>query len=214
MTRAQREGLLAAALVARAKAGDVRSFEALVRRYRPRIFALALHLTGSAHDADDIAQDVFLSAFRSLHAFEGRSEFFTWLYRMTVNKALSAFRTRRRRREDELDEDPRVELAVEVDARGNPVRAAELRQTYARLVEALDALPNDMRTTVVLVALQGLSYGEAAVVQGVPEGTIGWRIHEARKRLALALAPEEPDDAPTPGESAELARMLDGYELH
>lgn len=213
MTRAQQERLVAAALVTRAKAGDVRAFEALVRRYRPRIFALALHLTGSAHDADDIAQEVFLSAFRSLHAFQGRSEFFTWLYRMTVNKALSAFRSRKRRHESELDEDPRVELAVGVDAPGNPARAAELRQTYARLVAALDALPSQMRATVVLVALQGLSYGEAAVVQGVPEGTIAWRIHEARRRLASALAPEGPDDLPTPEESADLARMLDGYEL-
>src|SRR5688500_9471114 len=77
--------------------------------------------------------------------------------------------------------DPRIERAIAIDADGNPRRAAELRQTYARLLRALDSLPAEMRTTVVLVALQGLSHGEAAVVQRCSEGTISWRMHEARR---------------------------------
>ena len=79
MTPAQREAETAARLVAAAKAGDPRAFEELVRRYRKRIFALALHLTGTPSDADDIAQDVFMRAFKALDRFEGRSEFFTWV---------------------------------------------------------------------------------------------------------------------------------------
>ena len=189
MTPAQREAATAALLVARAKEGDAAAFDALVRRYRARILALALHLSGSQSEADDITQDVFLRAFRALDGFEGRSEFFTWVYRMTVNRALNARRDRERRREQPIEPgpdgaaDPRLEAAIAVDAGGNPRRAAELRQTYARLLAALDDLPAEMRTTVVLVALQGLSHGEAAVVQRCSEGTISWRMHEARRRL-------------------------------
>jgi len=140
-------------------------------------------------DADDITQDVFLRAFHTLGAFEGRSEFFTWVYRLTVNRALDARRARTRRSESSIEEDdPRLERAVQADSGGDPRRAAELRQTYARLLRALDALPADMCTTVVLVALQGLSNGEAAVVQKCSPGTIAWRLHEARGRLHAALA--------------------------
>ena len=211
MSKAEREAATANALVAAAKAGDARAFEALVRRYRRRIFALALHIAGSASEADDIAQDVFLKAFRALATFEGRSQFFSWVYRMTVNRSLNARRDRARRGEDTLD-DPRLELAVAVDARHNPGREAELRQTYARLLRALDQLPGDMRTTVILVSLQGLSHGEAAIVQSVKEGTIAWRMHEARRRLHEAMAPER---APrrTGNLSTELTRALAEYGL-
>jgi RNA polymerase sigma-70 factor, ECF subfamily len=189
LTPAQREAATAALLVARAKAGEPQAFDALVRRYRKRIFALALHLSGTESDADDIVQDVFIRAFRALDQFEGRSEFFTWVYRLTVNRALDARRTRSRRSESSIDEDdPRIERALQVDAFGDPRLAAELRQTYARVLRALDALPPDMRTTVVLVALQGLSNAEAAVVQGCPRGTIAWRLHEGRRRLLEATA--------------------------
>jgi len=189
MTHAEREAATATALVAAAKAGDQRAFEALVVRYRKRIFALALHITGSASEADDIAQDVFLKAYRALPQFEGRSQFITWVYRMAVNRSLNVRRDRARRGEDTLD-DPRLELAVAVDARSNPGREAELRQTYARLLRALDSLPLEMRTTVILVSLQGMSHGEVAVIQNLSEGTIAWRMHEARRRLHDAMAPE------------------------
>ena len=211
MTHAEREAATASALVAAAKAGDQRAFESLVRRYRKRIYALALHITGSASEADDITQDVFLKAYRALADFEGLSQFFTWVYRMTVNRSLNARRDRARRGEDTLD-DPRLELAIAVDARSNPGRAAELRQTYARLLRALDSLPIDMRTTVILVSLQGLSHGEVAIVQNVSDGTIAWRMHEARRRLNEAMAPEKIHRKR--GElSAELSRLLTEHGL-
>jgi RNA polymerase sigma-70 factor (ECF subfamily) len=211
MTNAEREAATANTLVAAAKAGDHRAFEALVRRYRKRIFALALHITRSSSEADDIAQDVFLRAFRALGEFEGRSQFFTWVYRMTVNRSLNARRDRMRRGEDTLD-DPRLELAVAVDARNNPGREAELRQTYARLLRALDSLPIDMRTTVILVCLQGMSHAEVAIIQKLSEGTIAWRMHEARRRLNEAMVPERVSRKR--GElSAELSRVLTEHGL-
>jgi RNA polymerase sigma-70 factor (ECF subfamily) len=210
-TKAQIEAEVSSALVQKAQAGERAAFDALVRRYRDRIVALALHLTRSESDAEDIAQEVFLSAYRALPRFAGRSEFFTWVYRMAVNRALTVRRDRDRRGEQPMD-DPRVERAVAVDAADDPVRAAELRRTYANLLAALDRLPSEMRTTVVLVALQGFSYGEAAVVQSCPTGTIAWRMHAARKQLSKALLRQRANSS-LPGKtrslSIELRRLLE-----
>lgn len=189
-------------LVKRAQAGDRDAFDNLVRRYRARIYALSLHLTGSRSEADDITQDVFTRAYQRINDFAGRSEFFTWLYRIAVNRSLNARRDTARRRTSGLD-DPRVQAAVAVDAYGDPRRAAELRQAYARLVVALDRLSPSLRSTVVLVALQGLSHDEAAAVLGCSSGTVAWRIHEARHQLRASLDGAADDGA---GE-AELARL-------
>lgn len=211
MTPAQREAATAALLVARAKAGEPHAFDALVRRYRKRIFALALHLSGSNSDADDIVQDVFVRAYCALDQFEGRSEFFTWLYRLTINRALDARRARARRSESSIEEeDPRIERALEVDAHNDPRRAAELRETYARALRALDALPAEMKTTLVLVALQGLSNAEAAVVQGCSRGTIAWRLHEGYKRLTEAT---RKIPQPQKAISEHLGRLLEDAGL-
>ncbi|HEV8324988.1 MAG TPA: sigma-70 family RNA polymerase sigma factor [Myxococcota bacterium] len=188
-------------LVRRARTGSSRAFAELVRRYRPRIYALGLHLTGSASDADDIAQEVFLRAYNALDTFEGRGEFFSWLYRIALHLALNQKRNRARRGGPALD-DPRVEFAVAVDAHGDPRRAAALRQLYRRLIGALDHLTPVLRSTVVLVALQGMSHAEAADVLDTNAGTIAWRIHEARQRLRAELSgarqpPPIPADART-----------------
>lgn len=194
------------ALVVRAKAGDREAFDELVRRYRTRIVALTLHITGNEGDAEDITQDVFWKAFRALDSFEGRSHFFTWVYRMAVNRSINAKRDRQRRNETGMD-DPRVERALAVDAAGDPARAAELRQTYTRLLIALDKLPAEMRTSVILVTLQGMSHAEAGVVQACSAGTVAWRIHEARKRLRKAMLPAKPPRVPLP-RHAPLSREL------
>lgn len=197
-------------LVECARGGDPRAFEHLVRRYRPRILALGLHLTGSRSDAEDIAQDTFLKAYQALGEFEGRSAFFTWVYRIAVNRALQLMAARRARPAVALD-DPRVALAVVVDAGGAPGRALELRETYAQLVTAFDQLSPLLRTTVALVTLQGLSHPEVAAVMGSTEGTIAWRMHEARGQLrralgltptaSLAAAPSRAERAPSTRES-------------
>lgn len=179
---AAQRGREATALVEAAKGGDQRAFEALFHRYRPRIYALALHLTGEPSDAEDITQDAFLKAYSKLGEFEGRSEFFTWLYRIALHRALNVKRNRGRRTLVGL-EDPRVAAAIEVDAQGDPRRALELQERYGHLLAAFDRLSPLLRTTVVLTTLQGLSYKEAAVVLETSDGTVAWRVHEARRQL-------------------------------
>jgi len=185
-TEAARRGAEAAELVARAKLGDSAAFDELVRKYRGRVYSLALHLTGDASDADDITQDAFLKAYHKLAEFEGRSEFFTWIYRITLHRALNAKRDQRRRWAVSMD-DPRLVAAVAVDAAGDPERAVQLRDRYRALLEAFDRLSPLLKTTVVLTTLQGLSYKEAAVVLDTTEGTVAWRIHEARRRMSAYL---------------------------
>jgi RNA polymerase sigma-70 factor (ECF subfamily) len=197
------EAKQAEALVEAARSGNRQAFDALVRRYRSRVFALGLHLSGSAAEADDITQDVFVQAFGRIRQFEGRSQFFTWLYRITLNRALNARRAERRRRSVDLDDD-RVRAALEVDAGGDPRLELELRESYGLLVAALDQLSPLLRSTVVLVALQGLSHREAAIVLDTTEGTVAWRMHEGRARLVKSIEAlsREPTEAlsrePTP----------------
>ncbi len=199
----------ASALVRAVQGGDPQAFEELVRRYRHRIYALALHLTGRPSDADDITQDAFLQAYRKIHAFEGRSEFFTWLYRIALHRALNVNRDKKRRRAVGLD-DPRVSAAVAVDAAGDPRRALELSESYAQLLAAFDELSPLLRTTVVLTTLQGLSHREAAVVLETTVGTVAWRIHEARRQLRLTM--ERLQREPTPKHFQLQARRLSlGY---
>ena len=203
------------ALVRAAQAGDRAAFDSLVRLYRHRVFALALHMSGSATDADDITQDAFVRAYRRIHSFEGRSEFFTWLYRITLNLALNARRDAGRRRGRVRLSDDRVQAAVAVDSDGDPRHTLELREQYGLLVDALDRLSAPLRTTVVLVALQGLSYKEAAVVLGTSDGTIAWRIHEARAQLvkSIAILSREPTPLPRHKKMSSAEELMTRFIL-
>jgi RNA polymerase sigma-70 factor (ECF subfamily) len=199
-------------LVEAARGGDRAAFEQLVLRYRGRIFALALHICGCASEAEDIVQDVFMRAFVKIGGFEGRSSFFTWLYRITLNRAFNSRRDRKRRRSVQYDDD-RVRMAVSVDAAGDPRLQLELRETYGLLVQALDQLSPLLRATVVLTALQGLSYREAAVVLDTSESTVAWRVHEARKQLRVAMEKLTREPTPLPRHkqvriAAELKELM------
>ncbi len=187
------------ALVRAAREGHPRAFHELVRRFRPRIRALALQLTANQSDADDVAQDVFLRAWEQLRNFEGRSAFFTWIYRIAVNRALQV-RARAASRPTIDPNDPRITLAVAADGDRHPHHAIELRERYGQLLWAFDQLSPLLRTTVALTTLQGLSHPEAAAVLNCPEGTIAWRMHEARAKLrdALARCNTSPLDAALP----------------
>lgn len=177
----------------RARGGDRAAFGMIVRQHQRRIHRLAVHLTGSAGDADDVVQETFLRAYRAIERFDGRAEVFTWLYRICVNVSLNQ-RRRQRRVVADLD-DPRV---PEPAAEGSdPAESADQAESWRALAAAVDQLSESLRTTLVLACVESLPYKEIAQVLGCSEGTVAWRVHEARRRLrdALpgeALAPDDP----------------------
>jgi RNA polymerase sigma-70 factor (ECF subfamily) len=176
-------------LVAASREGDLEAFGTLVRRYQKRIYRIALHLLRDADDAEDVTQEAFVHAFAALDRFDGRSQPFTWMYRIAVNLSLNAIRARKSRRKAGTLDDPRIEelLAHGLRAPENPQSAAAERELAGTLCEAIDALTDTLRTTLVLIVVDGLSHAEAAEVLGCPEGTIAWRIHEARRKIRRYL---------------------------
>jgi RNA polymerase sigma-70 factor (ECF subfamily) len=177
-------------LVDRARQGDVDAFGQLVRRHQPRILRLALHMLRSRSEAEDVAQETFIRAYQALARFDGRSEPYTWMYRIAVNLSLNTIRSRRTARTSGDASDPRLE-AFMVESRpeaANPSSSAVDRQQYKALCEGIDSLSETLRTTLIVVCVDGLSHQEASSVLGAPEGTIAWRVHEARRKLKEFMA--------------------------
>ncbi len=170
-----------------ARAGDKSAFGMLVRQHHRRVHRLAMQLMGSTSDADDVAQETFIRAFRAIERFDGRADLFTWLYRICVNVALNLRRQRRRVMTD-ID-DPRVPEPRAGEA-GDPGLSAERAQGYRALAKAMDGLSESLRTTLVLACVEQLPYKDIAVIEGCSEGTVAWRVHEARRRLRETLPDE------------------------
>jgi RNA polymerase sigma-70 factor (ECF subfamily) len=176
-------------LIERAKRGDGAAFGELVRKYQRRVYATAFHMTGNHGDADDVAQEAFLRAYKAIAGFDGRADFFTWLYRIVVNVSLNTLRARKSHA-SLGDGDESVADPVE-----NPVRTAEGRELVAQVVRALSELPDSLRITLVLATLEEMPYRQIAETLEIPEGTVAWRVNQARKQLRrklAALAPEAP----------------------
>jgi RNA polymerase sigma-70 factor (ECF subfamily) len=177
-------------LVEAAKGGDSEAFGAFVRRHQRRVFRLALHLLQNTAEAEDVSQEAFVRAYGALDRFDGRSEPFTWLYRITVNLSLNAIRSRKTRRAGTTMDDPRIEAAL-VERRpgfSDPARQVTDRELAITLCDGVDSLSETLRTTLVLVAVDGLSHAEVSQVLGCPEGTVAWRVHEARRKLKEFLS--------------------------
>jgi RNA polymerase sigma-70 factor, ECF subfamily len=182
-------------LVNAAREGDAEAFGLLVRRHQRRVYRLAVHLLKSGAEAEDVTQDTFVRAYGALDRFDGRSEPFTWIYRICVNLSLNALRSRKTRRASSPD-DPRIEglLIDNRPAGGSPARSSADKELGRALVEGIDELSDTLRTTLVLVCIDGLSHAEAGEVLGCPEGTVAWRVHEARKKLRGMLSERGFDD--------------------
>ena len=161
-------------LAAAAAGGDAQAFSDLLERHYDRIFRLAFRLTGMAAEAEDLTQDVCLALPAKLAGFRGDARFTTWLYRVVVNAATDRRRKaiRHARAADGWGD---VEVARQAET-------AETRDALDWLTAAMRQLPQDLRDTLALV-LDDLTHAEAATVLGVSEGTISWRISEAKKRL-------------------------------
>lgn len=179
-------------LVDRARSGDAAAFDALVRRHHGRIHRLAVHMLRSTSEAEDVAQETFIRAYQALSRFDGRSEPYTWFYRIAVNLSLNVLRSRRTQRARVDIDDPRLGLEGQLtetrpSALANPPAQAERKELYVALCEAIDGLSETLRTTLILVAIDGRSHDEASTILGAPPGTIAWRVHEARRKLKAAL---------------------------
>ena len=179
--------------LARARQGDRAAFGALVRRHQRRVYATALHILGNHGDADDVAQETFVRAYRGIDGFDGRSDVSTWLYRITVNTALNHARSRKRvgalaaACSAEADHaGGRPEALGQVEP--TPAERLALTQEVQRVLAAIDGLSETLRVTLVLATVEQLPYKQIAEILEVPEGTVAWRVNEARRVLRERLA--------------------------
>jgi len=177
-----------ASLIARAQAGDVAAFERLSSAYADRIFMLLLRLLGERGEAEDVAQEVMLRAWRGITRFRGQSSYFTWLYRIAVNEANRVLE-KRARRPAAVAIGP-DELQLPADAALDPSRQAESRELRRALARALAELPPPLRTALVLRDVEGLSTQEAAEIAGVGQAAFKSRLHQARLRVRAAIGDE------------------------
>ena len=178
-------------LVDQAKGGNSNAFGVLVSRYQRRIFRLSFHLVRSGAEAEDVTQETFVRAYQALARFDGRSEPFTWLYRIAVNLSLNTLRSRKVTRDATPADDPRIE-ALLTETRPShgrdPATASQQKQIAAALCDGIDGLSDTLRTTLILVCIDGVAHDEASKILGCPEGTVAWRVHEARRKLRDYLA--------------------------
>jgi RNA polymerase sigma-70 factor (ECF subfamily) len=171
------------ALVERCRAGDLAAFEELYRAHAGKLFSLATRMLGNPADAEDLLQEIFLSAHRKLDGFRGESALGTWLYRLATNHCLDFLRSRAARTRqvtDPLDDDPGW---YEPGQKG----LAEQTVTKMDLERALAKLPEGCRAAFVLHDVQGLEHREVAVALGIAEGTSKSQVHKARLRLRAML---------------------------
>ncbi len=179
-------------LVERVQKGDKAAFDLLVRKYQHRVLKLVGRFVKDTAEAEDVAQEAFLKAYRALPAFRGDSAFYTWLYRIAINTAKNMLVSNRRRPVDfDLDlQDPeqhdRQARLKDVDTPEGVLLTDEIRGVVER---ALEQLPEDLRKAIILRELEGLSYEEIAEAMDCPVGTVRSRIFRAREAIDRKLKP-------------------------
>jgi len=170
-------------LAARAAAGDRSAFEALVTRHRKAVYRLCWSAAGNHADADDAAQETFLRVFRALPSYDPGRPFLPWLRRIAWNCGLTV----RRDRQAGVPLVPGEEIPDPADPAEGPEDAASGNEEKRRVAAAMADLPAELRTVLVLRAVEGLSYAEIAEAAGIPAGTVMSRLSRARERLVAAL---------------------------
>jgi len=178
-------------LVALAQKGNINSFNKLVDKYHSRIYSLTYQMTSNREDAEDLTQEIFIKAFEALPRFKGRSSFYTWLYRIGINKTINFRKKRNRNRPisiDALDQDITYdEVYAELDSKDSPLRHIGLNELQVKLNEAMQRLSLKHRTVVVMHDIEGIPHDEIAKIVGVSVGTIRSRLFYARRQLQADL---------------------------
>jgi RNA polymerase sigma-70 factor (ECF subfamily) len=178
------------ALIQRCNVGDETACAELVGQHERMVFNLALHLLGDRDEALDLSQEVFLRVFRTLSSFRGQSALRTWIYRIVVNQAKNRQRWwHRRRRKDQVSLDDHLEHCGDMPSEDTsaPDRLLASKETAARLWTALDHLPFDQKTAIILREIEGLRYDEIAFSLGIAVGTVKSRLTRARYALRAEL---------------------------
>jgi RNA polymerase sigma-70 factor (ECF subfamily) len=179
-------------LVRRAQRNERGAFDLLVLKYQHKVIKLVARLLRDPSEAEDVAQEAFVKAYRALGSFRGDSAFYTWLYRIAVNTARNAIASRQRRPLDyeaELSESEQLNLASRLRDSDTPEATALSEEIRVTVNEAIEQLPEDLRTAIVLREVEGLSYEEIAAAMDCPVGTVRSRIFRAREAIDRALKP-------------------------
>lgn len=180
------------ALVERVQKGDRRAFDLLVGKYQHKIMAVIARYIRNPDEVQDVAQDTFVRAWRALPRFRGDSAFFTWLYRIAINTAKNQLVAKSRRPPDtdiDIDDAQFIPDADGLRDADTPLGNLLSEEIAGTVQAALDKLPDEMRTAVMLRELDGLSYEEIAEVMDCPVGTVRSRIFRGREAIDQALAP-------------------------
>jgi RNA polymerase sigma-70 factor (ECF subfamily) len=179
-------------LVRRAQREDMRAYDLLVRRYQERIYATVYHMTSNHDDANDLAQETFIKAFRALKTFKGDSSFYTWIYRIAVNKTINFLKQRKNRVQISLNDvdfnaehDPDL---VALTSERTPRRDLNLSELQEKLNEAMQKLSEYHRMVVTLHDVQGLSHEEIGKIMDCNVGTVRSRLFYARQQLQAHLS--------------------------
>jgi RNA polymerase sigma-70 factor (ECF subfamily) len=179
------------ALVRRVQRGEKGAFDALVIKYQHKVVKLVMRYVRSISEAEDIAQEAFIKAYRALPQFRGDSAFYTWLYRIAINTAKNAVASRDRSPIDyDLDlegSDDSYELQGRLKDSETPEALALTEEIRVIVNSAMEALPEDLRTAIMLRELEGLSYEEIAASMDCPVGTVRSRIFRAREAIDRRL---------------------------
>ena len=174
------------ALIQRCLKGDQLAWDAIVRQYWRKVFNVAYKFVGKHDEAEDLAQDIFLKIFKSLDTFDRRANFQTWLISISRNLCIDHYRSVRKERET-IDRDVDTSDLSPQSHDPGPVAALEQRDRVALLREAMGALPETLRTAVLMRDIQELSYQEIADQLRLPEGTVKSRINRGRTELARQI---------------------------
>jgi RNA polymerase sigma-70 factor (ECF subfamily) len=180
------EGIDDAECVRRVQRGDIDSFEVLVRRHQKAIFNLVYRLLGNYDEAAEVSQDVFLSAFKSIHQFRGEANFSTWLYRIGLNHASTRRKSLNSAQRRQLSLDGSEVIA---NSTVDPAKNFEDKEIQQRVQQALNSLDAEDARIILLRDLQDIPYDEVAEILDLPVGTVKSRLHRARQALKTSLAP-------------------------
>jgi RNA polymerase sigma-70 factor (ECF subfamily) len=173
-------------LIQRCLTGDQLAWEQIVRQYWRKVFNVAYKFVGKHDEAEDLTQDIFLKIFKSLDTFDRRANFQTWLISISRNLCIDHYRSVRKERET-IDRDVDAGDLAPASPEPGPVAALEQRDRVALLKQALSALPDTLRTAVLMRDIQELSYQEIADRLRLPEGTVKSRINRGRTELARQI---------------------------